>query len=150
VKVAAAPPPEAAKPDDGKPAPDEKPTGSDADTAKEDPSKPEAATKAKRQPFPVVIKSDPEGTRVTTGKHTFGSTPLTLKLRPGSSYEFTFTKAGYVSLSRRYRFEAEAPQTLRVTLKKEPEPPHKAASAPPPAPPRGPPPVPPHKGFFSR
>ena len=74
----------------------------------------------------------------------FGTTPLTLKLRPGNSYELTFTKAGYQSLSRRYRFENEEPQTLRVTLKKAPEP-HKAAAPPPP-----PPPPPPKKGFFAR
>jgi hypothetical protein len=97
-------------------------------------------------PYPVAIKSDPDGTRVMTGKHVFGTTPLTLKLRPGNSYEFTFAKTGYVSLSRRYRFEGEAPQTLRVTLKKVPEPPKKAE---PPPVVRGPPPVP-RKGFFSR
>ena len=41
-------------------------------------------------------------------------------------------------------------KSLRVTLKKVPEPPHKAG--PPPAPPvvRGPPPVPPKKSFFTR
>jgi hypothetical protein len=97
-----------------------------------------------------VIKSDPEGSQVTTGKHAFGTTPLTLKLRPGNSYEFTFTKAGYTTLSRKFRFDGAETQTLRVTLKKTPEPPHKA---PPPAPPpvvRGPPPVAPKKSFFTR
>jgi len=125
--------------------PESKPQGKPEDKPED---KPDPAAKAKRAQYPVAIKSDPDGTKVTTGKHTFGTTPLTIKLRPGNSYEFTFTKAGYVSLSRRYRFESEAPQTLRVTLKKAPEPPHK----PPPPPPvvRGPPPAPPHKGFFAR
>ena len=142
-KVAAAPA-EAAPPDkkeEEKPAPEEKP----ADDSTEEPAKP---AKGKKQQVPVVIKTDPEGSKVTTGKHVFGTTPLTLKLRPGNSYEFTFTKAGYTSLSRRYRFEKEQPQTLRVTLTKIPEPPHKAG--PPPPPPRGAPPMPPSKGFFSR
>ncbi len=61
--------------------------------------------------FPVVIKSDPEGTHVSTGKHVFGTTPLTLKLRPRNSYEFTFSKPGYAPLSRKYRFDSDEPQT---------------------------------------
>jgi hypothetical protein len=97
-----------------------------------------------------VIKSEPEGSQVTTGKHAFGTTPLTLKLRPGNSYEFTFTKAGYTTLSRKFRCDGTEAQTLRVALKKAPEPPHKAA--PPGAPPvvRGPPPMPPKRSFFTR
>ena len=151
-KVAAAqPPPEAAPADktgDEKTPPEEKP----AEDSPADDSKPSKSAKGKRAQFPVVIKTDPEGSKVTTGKHVFGTTPLTLKLRPGNSYEFTFTKAGYQSLSRRYRFESEEAQTLRVTLKKAPEP-HKAAAAPPPPPPapvKGPPPMPAKKGFFTR
>jgi hypothetical protein len=148
VKVAAAEPAaDAPAPDkkNAEPAEEERPApDADSTTAKSD-------GKTKRSPVPIAIKSDPEGTRVTTGKHVFGSTPLTIKLRPGNSYEFTFTKAGYVSLSRRYRFDGESPQTLRVTLKKVPEPPRKAA-APPTSPPvvRGPPAVQQQKGFFSR
>jgi tRNA A-37 threonylcarbamoyl transferase component Bud32 len=98
--------------------------------------------------FPVLVKTDPEGSRVTTGRHVFGTTPLTLKLRPGNSYDLTFTRAGYAPLSRRYHFEASAPQTLHVTLKKLPEPPHKAPA--PAAPKPAAPPPPPQKGFFSR
>jgi eukaryotic-like serine/threonine-protein kinase len=96
--------------------------------------------------FPVVIKTDPEGSRVATGRHQFGTTPLTLKLRPGNSYELTFSHAGYAPLSRHYRFEAYAPQTLHVTLKKNPDA-HKPApvpTAPKPAPPAA------QKSFFSR
>ena len=86
-----------------------------------------------------------------TGKHAFGTTPLTLKLRPGNSYEFTFTKAGYTPLSRKFRFDSDESQTLRVTLKKVPEPPpHKASPPPPPPVVRGPPPVPPKRSFFTR
>jgi hypothetical protein len=110
----------------------------------------EAAAKQKPPQFPVLIKSDPVGTRVSTGRHVFGTTPLTLKLRPGNSYELTFNKAGYAPLSRRYRFDEREPQTLRVTLKKAPEP-HKAA-APPVAPAAKPAPAvkPEKKGWFGR
>jgi len=143
VKVAAAPPGEAPGPDkaaddksaaDERPAPDEKPT------------KPEPSAKAKRPQFPVVIKTDPDGTRVAAGKRLLGTTPLTVKLRPGNSYELMFTKPGYAPLSRKYRFDSDEPQTLRVTLKKSAPEPHKAA---PPAP-AAPPPPPPKKGFFTR
>jgi hypothetical protein len=132
------------KVDDSKANADEKPAA--ADEPKEEATQP--APKAK---VSVLIKSDPEGTRVTAGKRVFGTTPVTVKLRPGNSYELTFTKIGYVTLSRRYKADGEAPQMLRVTLKKAPEPPKKPAQ--PPSPPpvvKGPPPVPPHKGFFTR
>jgi serine/threonine-protein kinase len=109
-------------------------------------SKPDTTAKRKTQ-FPVTIKSDPEGTKVTTGKHVFGTTPLTIKLRPGNAYEFTFTKAGYAPLSRKFRFDSEEAQTLRVTLKKTAPEPKKASAPPPPAAPSAPPPK---KGFFAR
>ena len=143
MKVAAAPPVEA--PGGDKPAAD-KPAAEEQPAADEKPSKPEASAKAKRPQFPVVIKTDPDGTRVSAGKRVFGTTPLTLKLRPGNSYDLMFTKPGYAPLSRKYRFDSEEPQTLRVTLKKSAPEPHKAA---PPAP-AAPPPPPPKKGFFAR
>ena len=140
VQVAAAPPaPEAAPADkagDEQPAADERPTAD---------SKPAAKTR-----FPVVIKSDPDGTKVSTGKHVLGTTPLTLKLRPRSSYDFTFSKAGYVSLSRKFRFDDEEPQALRVTLKKTAVDAHKPAAPTPPPKPAAPPPAPSKKGFFTR
>ena len=144
--VAAADPPASAKAKENEQverAPDEDEV---ADT------KPESSTKSRRSPFPVVIKSEPDGSRVTTGKHLFGTTPLTLKLRPGNSYEFTFSKAGYAPLVRRFRFDEDEAQTLRVTLKKSPE-----AKKPGPTPPQAkaapaaPPPAPSKKGgFFTR
>ena len=102
--------------------------------------------KGKPPQFPVLIKSDPEGSRVATGHHVFGKTPITLKLRPGNSYELTFTRAGYAAVSRHYRFDEYAPQTLRITLPKKNGEAHKAG-APAPA---APPPPPPPKNFFSR
>ena len=96
--------------------------------------------------IPVVIKSDPEGSHVATGRHQFGTTPLTLKLRPGNSYDLTFSRAGYAPVTRHYKPEGHGPQTLRVSLKKLSEPkksPAPAVVAPKPAPP-------PPKKFFSR
>ncbi|HVT09624.1 MAG TPA: PEGA domain-containing protein, partial [Polyangia bacterium] len=118
--------------------------GGDADTS----SGGHARGKGRPPQFPVLIKSDPEGSRVATGRHQFGTTPLTLKLRPGNSYDLTFSRPGYAPLERHYRFEAFAPQTLRVTLKKLPEA-HKpgAAATTTPAKPAPPPAA---KSFFSR
>jgi serine/threonine protein kinase len=108
---------------------------------------PRPLTKEKAAPLPVVIKSEPEGSRVATGRHVFGTTPLTLKLRPGNSYDLTFTRAGYTTVTRHYKFEAHGPQVLRVSLKKAPE----VRKAPTPAPATPPPPPAPKKsGFFSR
>jgi hypothetical protein len=151
-KVAVAEAPAPAKEDDkaepaAKSASDDK-SEDKADDKEE--TKAEPAAKAKRPQVPVVIKSDPEGSSVTTGKHVFGKTPLTVKLRPGNSYEFTFTKTGYTTLSRKFRLDGEEPQSLRVTLKKIPEPPKKTAPPVPPPVVRGPPPVPPKKSFFTR
>jgi hypothetical protein len=146
-KVAAVPPAEAPPADDNnKAAPAENP----APDEKDEPSKADPAAKPKRPPLPVTIKSDPDGSSVATGKHVFGKTPLTLKLRPGNSYEFTFAKPGYTTLSRKFRFDGDEPQSVRVTLKRIPEPPHKASPPPPPPVVRGPPPVPPKRSFFTR
>ena len=103
-------------------------------------------SKAKTPPVPVVIKSDPEGSHVATGRHQFGTTPVTLKLRPGNSYDLTFTRPGYASVTRHYKPDGQGPQTFRVSLKKIPEakkPTAPAVVAPKPAPP-------PPKKFFSR
>ena len=127
-----------------------------APTEDEQPGAPAAEKSGSHQPkelatgkapqVPVVIKSDPEGSHVATGRHHFGTTPLTLKLRPGNSYDLTFSRAGYAPVTRHYKPEAQGPQTLHVSLKKIPEPkkiPAPAAVAPKPAPP-------PPKKFFSR
>jgi len=173
--VPAAPPPEAVAPPPAAPAPTpvqpteatepsavaaaEPPSpaagkAKETDAEERDPTedagdkKPDSTAKSKRAPIPVVIKSEPDGSRVTTGRHVFGTTPVTVKLRPGNSYEFTFTKAGYAPLVRRYRFDEDEAQTLRVTLKKTPEPKKPTASASPAK--AAPPPPPPRKGFFTR
>jgi eukaryotic-like serine/threonine-protein kinase len=140
VQVAAAPPAPEANPADK--AGDEQPASDERPTAD---SKPAVKTRV-----PVVIKSDPDGTKVSAGKHVLGTTPLTLKLRPKNSYDFTFSKAGYVSLSRKFRFDDEEPQALRVTLKKAATDAHKPAAPAPPPKPAATPPPPPKKGFFTR
>jgi hypothetical protein len=133
----------------GAPAPeDEAPPeapAAEGETKDHAPAKLHGVLKLKPQQFSVLVKSDPEGSHVANGHQSFGTTPVTLKLRPGSSYDLTFTKPGYAPLLRHYRPDAHGPQTLRVSLKKAPET-HKPAAAPAPAPK----PPAPKSGFFSR
>jgi hypothetical protein len=100
--------------------------------------------KPKPQPLSILVKSEPEGSHVTSGHQSFGTTPVTLRLHPGNSYDLTFTKPGYAPVVRHYRADAHGPQMLRVALKKAPE---RKPSPPPPPPPKAPPVK---SGFFSR
>jgi len=118
------------------PADTDQPGAPAAESQSHGPSKQKAREQAPQ--VPVVIKSDPEGSHVATGRHQFGTTPLTLQLRPGNSYDLTFTRSGYASVTRHYKLEGQGPQTLRVSLKKIPEvkkTPPQAVVAPKPAPP---------------
>ncbi|HEX3901851.1 MAG TPA: serine/threonine-protein kinase [Polyangia bacterium] len=132
----------AARQDEAPPAGDDQPNEAPAEAESH------PVSQGKSGQLPVVIKSDPEGSHVATGRHLFGTTPLTLKLRPGNSYDLTFTRPGYATVTRHYKFDGHGPQILRVSLKKIPEP-HKAAASL--AAPTKPAPPPPKKNnFFSR
>ena len=92
----------------------------------------------------VSVKSDPEGTHVATRHKSYGTTPLSIKLAPGYTYELNFSKPGYLPVSKRYTVGSRPTQSVRVTLKKVPEPPKKVEPA------EAPPPPPKKKGFFTR
>jgi serine/threonine-protein kinase len=94
----------------------------------------------------VTFKSEPEGAHVSTKNHDYGTTPQPAKLAPGTTYDLTFTKTGYAPATKKYVAPAsgKGPQTLRVSLKKLPEP---KKPAPPPSLPS---PPPSKKGWFSR
>jgi serine/threonine protein kinase len=103
-----------------------------------------STSRPKPQPLSILVKSDPEGSHVSSGHQSFGTTPVTLRLHPGNNYDLTFTKPGYAPLVRHYRADNRGPQMLRVALKKAPE----RKPGPPPAPPPKAPPA--KSGFFSR
>jgi hypothetical protein len=139
-KVAAAeptpvPPPSKEKEDEDKPA------------AKEDPAEAPEPRAKPRKPAPsmiaVTFRTDPEGARVATKNHVYGTTPQPAKLAPGAAYDLTFTKVGYAPATKKYVVPttAKGPQTLHVSLKKLPEP-KKATTTPPPPPPK--------RGWFAR
>jgi len=89
----------------------------------------QAATKplAKNQ-VAVTVNSEPDGATVMMRKEEVGTTPLTLRLKRGSAYQLSFSKAGYVSTSKRGRVANRA-VTVKATLKKSPPPKKSAATA---------------------
>jgi hypothetical protein len=91
----------------------EAPRSDDADTASES---------AQAHSVSVMLKSDPEGSKVSTRHRSYGTTPVAIKLRPGSTHELTFSKPGYLPQSKRYRVTDKDTQLVRVSLKKVPEP----------------------------
>jgi hypothetical protein len=133
-------------------APPEAPPTADepkADDEPEEDAKPDlgAKTKAAKPTVSVTFKTDPEGASVATKTKTYGTTPKAVKLTPGNSYDLTFTKAGYVPATKHFVAPAagKSAPTVRVSLKKVPEPPKaKPVEA------RSPPPPPARKGWFSR
>jgi eukaryotic-like serine/threonine-protein kinase len=159
VVVAPAPPPapEPAKVAVAEPKAEPSPTGKDEgepakSAPKEDPTEaPEprakvhkpAPSKAASSTIAVTFRTEPEGARVATKNHVYGTTPQPAKLAPGAIYDLTFTKAGYAPASKKYVVPTttKGPQTLRVSLRKLPDP----KKAPPPPVVSGP-----RKGWFSR
>jgi serine/threonine-protein kinase len=89
-------------------------------------------TAVKKPHISVAIKSDPDGIQVSTRHRTYGVTPISLKLRPGS-YELTFTKAGYLPTTKTVQV-ASSTHSIHVSLKRAPPPPKPVptAAAPPP------------------
>jgi tRNA A-37 threonylcarbamoyl transferase component Bud32 len=81
----------------------------------------EGSKRAGKKQISVLIKSDPEGSKVTSRHRAFGSTPVAVRLKPGTIYELTFAKPGYATTSKRYRATSERSQSIKVTLKKLPE-----------------------------
>jgi eukaryotic-like serine/threonine-protein kinase len=89
-------------------------------------------TAVKKPHISVAVKSDPDGSQVSTRHRTYGVTPISLKLRPGS-YELTFTKAGYLPTTKTVQV-ASSTHSIHVSLKRAPPPPKPApaVAAPPP------------------
>jgi hypothetical protein len=107
-------------------APGEEPEPTDQPQEKPGESSSGGATRAgagksgtKKVQVAVSIKTDPAGTEVSTRHRSFGSTPISLKLQPGSSYELTFSKAGYLPSTKVYKI-LPTTRAIRIALKKAP------------------------------
>jgi serine/threonine protein kinase len=70
----------------------------------------------------VHIESVPDGAVVSLGRRVFGRAPLNLRFRPGIIYEVTFVKKGYLNTTRRFSVSTRPKQSVKVALKKKPEP----------------------------
>jgi Protein kinase domain/PEGA domain len=84
-----------------------------------------STTAARSQPVQIRITTSPLGAVVRTKKQVLGRTPLAFRFNPGSTYELTFVKTGYVTNSRRLAVVMGKPQSISVAMKKK-------APAPPP------------------
>jgi len=96
------------------------------------PAKKPAATAQKSAPSrsaavqAVTVKSTPIGVTVQLNARAVGKTPMTLRLAPGT-YKVTFSRPGYLSVTRTITVKAGQAASLNVTLVK-------SSSAPAPAP----------------
>jgi len=70
----------------------------------------------------VHVVSTPEGAIVSLGKRVFGRAPLNLRFRPGITFELKFVKKGYVPATKRFAVKDRKNQSVKVVLKKKPEP----------------------------
>ena len=70
----------------------------------------------------VHFVSSPEGAVIRLGKRVFGRAPLNLRFRPGITYEVTLVKKGYLSVTKRFTVTGKPNQSVKVSLKKKPEP----------------------------
>ena len=82
----------------------------------------------------VTVRSTPIGVTVQVNARAVGKTPLTLKLAPGT-YKVTFSRSGYVTVTRTITVKAGQAASLNVALAK-------ARSGTPSAPAQAPPPQP--------
>ena len=71
----------------------------------------------------VLIKSWPPGALVGTTHHAFGPTPVTVRLKIGGNYSFTFTSEGHRPLTKQIHVSGDPDQEITVTL-------HRATSGP--------------------
>jgi hypothetical protein len=68
----------------------------------------------------VRITTSPLGAVVRTKKQVIGRTPLSIRFKPGSTYELTFVKAGYATTRRPLQVRPGKSGSLSVALKKLP------------------------------
>jgi len=80
-----------------------------------------AAESAAPPAVSVRLVSSPKGAVVKVGKRVFGRAPLSLRFRPGITFEIDFVKKGYLPASKRFAVSEKKNQVVKVTLKKKPK-----------------------------
>jgi hypothetical protein len=77
-----------------------------------------SADDAERVWISLLVKSTPPGARVELGRKPHGTTPVSVKVRSGTNYVFTFTHEGYRTATRRFKTTDKPGQQLAVTLER--------------------------------
>jgi hypothetical protein len=84
-----------------------------------DSSEPDAAAVAVADKVVVLLSSTPPGAQVGTTRRSFGSTPVSVKLKVGRTYALTFTREGYRSITKQLRVTDAADQQISALLRRE-------------------------------
>lgn len=66
----------------------------------------------------VLVKSVPPGARVTTAHHDYGTTPVSIRLKTGTTYALTLKLDGFKPAKQRLVVTDDPEQEVTVTLKK--------------------------------
>jgi hypothetical protein len=111
------------------------PAGAPAGTsaAESEPEEGEAATSGTPEAQPrmaILFKTSPPGAEVTSPRHSFGPTPVSIRLRIGARYALTFSHDGFRSVTKRIVVGPGSDPEVTVTLKRLPATTKSAAPAP--------------------
>jgi len=107
-----------------------------------EPEESEAATSGAPEAQPrmaILFKTSPPGAEVTSPRHSFGPTPVSIRLRIGARYALTFSHDGFRPVTKRIVVGPGSEPEVTVTLKRLPAATKSGAVAPaipPAAPPR--------------
>ncbi len=71
-----------------------------------------------QDPVSLRIESHPEGAVVRMNTRVFGRAPLSLRFNPGPTYELTFVRSGYETLTKRFVVSKKKNQKVVVRLRK--------------------------------
>jgi serine/threonine protein kinase len=66
----------------------------------------------------ILFKTSPAGAEVTSPRHSFGTTPVTIRLRLGARYALTFTRDGFRPVTRRIVITPGSDPEITVSLKR--------------------------------
>lgn len=98
--------------------------GEEDGSPQSNPTKPAKAVAVVRPPqsSSVHIVTRPEGAVIRINNRVFGRAPVSLRFRPGITYELTFVKKGYQTTTKRFTVTGRKNQSISASLKKKPEP----------------------------
>jgi hypothetical protein len=99
------------------------PSAASAAAGDSEPEEGEAATSGAPEAQPrmaILFKTSPPGAEVTSPRHSFGPTPVSIRLRIGARYALTFSHDGFRSVTKRIVVGPGSDPEVTVTLKRLP------------------------------